>query len=151
MLGEKGISQQLELDKDEFGKPYLVHQDQEISISHCKKYSAAIAGNRAVGIDIEHIGNKINRIADRFMHPSEDNGYKDQALTEYRYLIWCAKEAVYKLYGRKAVDFKNHMRVKPFALSLEGSFELVFQKHEPISYSVQYRIFDQHAMAWVIA
>ena len=29
------------------------------------------------------------------------------------YLVWCAKEALYKYYGLKALDFKNNLRVAP--------------------------------------
>ena len=28
------------------------------------------------------------------------------------YAVWCAKEALYKYYGMKALDFKDHLRLE---------------------------------------
>jgi len=29
-------------------------------------------------------------------------------------MYWCAKEAIYKLYGKKKISFKNSIYIKPF-------------------------------------
>src|SRR5471030_2160469 len=57
---------------DEHGKPYLVNLPYHISLSHSFDYAAVmISKRRPVGIDIEQIKDKVERIASKFMRPEE--------------------------------------------------------------------------------
>src|SRR6201991_3179382 len=57
---------------DEHGKPYLVNLPYHISLSHSFDYAAVmISRSRPVGIDIEKIEEKVERIAHKFMQPEE--------------------------------------------------------------------------------
>jgi len=105
----------------------------------------------STGIDIEHINERIHRISDRFMNQKEKDSTPDKDDTLYKYLIWCAKEAVYKLYGRKAVDFSTHMNVLPFSISKTGKLTLEFTKKNLLRFEVNYMILEDHALAWVEA
>jgi len=138
-----------ELIKDEFGKPHLKEREESISLSHCSQYTAVAVSERSIGIDIEHVSERIHRISDRFMNVHEHEQMPLSNQTTYKYLIWCAKEAVYKLYGRRAVDFSNHMKVLPFDMQDEGKLQLEFSKETPILYDVHYKVFENHTMAWV--
>jgi 4'-phosphopantetheinyl transferase len=40
------------------------------------------------------------------------------------YVCWCAKEAIYKWHGKKGLEFKKHIHIKPFKLKDEGSLQL---------------------------
>src|SRR6267142_1164477 len=57
---------------DAHGKPYLVDLPYHISLSHSFDYAAVmISKNSPVGIDIEQIKEKVERIAHKFMRPEE--------------------------------------------------------------------------------
>lgn len=99
------------LEKDEYGKPYFESTEHKISLSHAGDYAAfQLKENDDCGIDMEKITDRIERIKDKFMredeHPFLDYGLRGM------YLVWCAKEALYKYYGLKALDFRKHMKVE---------------------------------------
>ena len=102
---------------DIHGKPYLVNLPYHISLSHSFDYAAVMMSKTApVGIDIEQIKERVERIAEKFMQPEELAfvGYKDRI--EQLYVCWCAKEAVYKCYGQKEVSFIDNILLHPFEL-----------------------------------
>ncbi len=151
ILLQQVIDSDFKLSKDEYGKPFLENEKSHISLTHCSKYTAAIVSDKPTGIDIEHINERIHRISDRFMNQKEKDSTPDKDDTLYKYLIWCAKEAVYKLYGRKAVDFSTHMNVLPFSISKTGKLTLEFTKKNLLRFEVNYMILEDHALAWVEA
>ena len=106
-------------NKDEYGKPYLENSPYFISISHSADYTAVIASSKLVGIDIQVITPKIERIISRFAKESEYAQYN--SLLHY-HVIWGAKEAMYKAYGKKSLDFKKNMHVESFDYKSEGFF-----------------------------
>ena len=46
------------------------------------------------------------------------------------YAIWCAKEALYKYYGLKSLDFKEHLKVDYQPLENEGTLTGYIQKDD---------------------
>lgn len=110
-LDKSYINLQKDLQKDSFGKPFLVIENQVIhlSISHSFPYSAVVLHrNKAVGIDIEQINPKLEKIAKRMFHADElqwATTLQDLAL------LWCAKEAMYKWYGKRGIDFRQHLSI----------------------------------------
>src|ERR1700761_1920732 len=52
---------------DEHGKPYLVNLPYHISLSHSFDYAAVMISKSPVGIDIEQVKDKVERIAHKFM------------------------------------------------------------------------------------
>src|SRR6195952_3974306 len=106
---------------DSHGKPYLVHLPYHISLSHSFDYAAVmISKTWAVGIDIEQIKEKVERIANKFMGPEELAFIEDQHKIQQLYVCWCAKEAVYKCYGQKEISFADNISLKPFNFDVEG-------------------------------
>lgn len=102
------------LIKDEFGKPHLPRQSAHISLSHTSGWAAAVLHrSRPVGIDIEPLRDKFTRVVPRILsapeiaHAAGDPG----RLAVY----WCAKESLYKLYGKRQLTFRQHLHVDPFA------------------------------------
>lgn len=95
------------------GKPHLT-DGKCISITHSFEYAAIIIGDENVGIDIEKKRDKIIRIADKFCNEEELLYVKRKNITEKIEdftLIWCAKEAVFKMCNTCALSFKDHMYV----------------------------------------
>lgn len=109
--------------KDEYGKPHLEGSRFQISISHSREVAAAIAAPCAVGIDIQQIVEKIERLAPRFLSPAELANIDPAFRMEHLHVYWCAKEALYKAYGRRELVFTEHLEVDPFPFfPQEGPF-----------------------------
>jgi len=103
------------LTYDQHGKPHLVKGTGFISISHSGDYAAAVSGmNSAVGIDIEQIRDRIERVQQRFLSVAELDCLGNTHRLEELYVHWGAKEALYKLYGKPEVDFKKDIYIHPF-------------------------------------
>lgn len=104
--------------KDEFGKPYLENSFFEISISHSRELVSVLAAPQAVGIDIQKLVTKIESIAHKFLRAEELESLSTSNRLEHLHVYWGAKEALYKAYGRKQLDFKAHILIKPFDFNL---------------------------------
>ena len=115
--------------KDEFGKPFLKTHSHQISLSHSFPYVAAqIDASQSVGIDVEQTKEKLRQVGPRVLSPEEtaDAGNDLVKLCIY----WCAKEALYKIHGRRNVLFSDHLRIKPFALSDRGTLQCLIDLDE---------------------
>jgi 4'-phosphopantetheinyl transferase len=136
---------------DAHGKPYLVNIPYHISLSHSFDYAAVmVSKSKPVGIDIEQVKEKVERIAHKFMRPEEmaflDPAQKIQQL----YVCWCAKEAVYKCYGQKEVSFADNIMVKPFSYNTEGLVSARLLKGDiDISYQVHYMQYEDYMVGYV--
>ncbi len=108
--------------KDEHGKPYLIDSPYQISISHSREMASVIAAPFSVGIDIQKLVAKIERIAHKFMRPCELDSLHPATRLEHLHVYWGAKEALYKAYGRRELDFIKHIRIEPFAYDLNQGF-----------------------------
>jgi len=104
--------------KDEFGKPYLENSFYDISISHSREYVTVMAAPHAVGIDIQKMVSKIESIVPKFLSQKEQGTLKEANRLEHLHVYWGAKEALYKAYGRKKLDFKQHILIEPFNFNL---------------------------------
>lgn len=116
---------------DEYGKPHMADNTHFLSVAHSGKYSAVIISKtNHVGIDIELIQSKIEKIASRFLSETELEMISNQDRIEQLYVCWGAKEALYKLYGKKELDFRENILVKPFNYEQEGDVEAIIFKEE---------------------
>lgn len=115
------------LYKDKFGKPFLCEYDHSISLSHSYPYVAAQLDQfHPVGIDVEQPKEKLLKIAHRVLNEEE---IKDAGTNIQKHCIyWCAKESLYKIYGKRGLAFSEHMSIQPFELGqngdLKGSFSV---------------------------
>ncbi|SKB76443.1 4'-phosphopantetheinyl transferase family protein [Daejeonella lutea] len=135
---------------DSSGKPYLTNFPHHISLSHSYDYAAVmISKHKAVGIDIELIKDKIERIAHKFMN-REELSFIDQDRIEHLYVCWCAKEAIYKLHGKKNISFLDHIRISPFSYEGAGSFQTSLETEKQINtYTVHYDKFEGYMIGYV--
>lgn len=104
--------------KDEYGKPYLENSLFDISISHSRELTAVIAAPRAVGVDVQKLVGKIERIAHKYMRPEEMESLAPATRLAHLHVYWGAKESLYKAYGRRKLDFREHILVEPFDYDL---------------------------------
>ena len=138
--------------KDEHGKPHLENSRWEISVSHSRNLAAAIAAPRSVGIDIQVIVEKIGRIAHRFMRPEELHCLSAGNRLEHMHVFWGAKEAIYKAYGRRQLDFSSHILVDPFDFDAEKGMAVGHISREGLrtDYRIHYEKWENYILVWVI-
>ncbi len=146
-------SEYIDCKVDAHGKPYLVNLPYHISLSHSFDYAAVmISKSRPVGIDIELIKEKVERIAGKFLQPIELDMIDPDHRIPHLYICWCAKEAVYKCYGQKEVSFLDDIRIKPFDYSPEGTFDVDLKKDElREQYQVHHLHYEDYMIGYVKA
>ncbi len=102
-------------------KPYLSDHSYHISISHSGKYtSILLSRSKRVGVDMELMSHRISKIADRFINPVEKIVADSEKRRYHLYIHWCAKEALYKICDKNALNFKKHLIINPFEPEDEG-------------------------------
>ena len=131
------------------GKPFLKESPYAISISHTKGYVAVALGEgRPVGIDIERYGQRIHRVASRFLHPDERVAPYGGDPTWGLLLHWSAKESVYKCMERPDADLRR-LCAQPFEPRREGNFRIRTVATEPAQwFDVSYRIGEDFVLTW---
>ncbi|MCC8409516.1 4'-phosphopantetheinyl transferase superfamily protein [Mucilaginibacter sp. UR6-1] len=137
---------------DVHGKPYLVNHPYYISFSHSFDYAAVMISRRyQVGIDIEQVKQKVERIAHKFMRPEELDFISERRKIEELYVCWCVKEAVYKCYGQKTVSFLDNILLEPFSFEGHGVVNAVLDKgNVKIDYKVGYQQYEDYMIGYVI-
>lgn len=101
---------------DEHNKPHLKEENASISISHATPYVVAILNTKEpCGIDVERIKPKLQSLAKKFLNEDELAMSGDDLTTLA--ICWGAKEALYKLHGRKSLIFKENLAIKNFQSS----------------------------------
>lgn len=139
----------------ESGKPYLLHRPGHLSISHSGQW-VAIAYHPLVpiGIDIEQIGTKVERVAERVLNDKELNAYGQPLPThiEWLHLCWSAKEALFKAIPEGGIDFRAHLHLSaPLSLDKEGTFTARETRTAVTKeYTLWYRIFDPFVLVCAV-
>lgn len=144
-------NQYIDFKVDENGKPYLANHPHHISLSHSYDYAAVmVSKTRKVGIDIEIIKQKIERVQNKFMTEKELSFISDESRLEKLYVCWCAKEALYKLNGKRETSFKDHICISDFAYADEGTLKAKIEKNNrDKSYVVNFKRFDDYMLGYV--
>lgn len=112
--------------KDEFGKPHLEGSDLHISISHSSEWAVAIISPNAVGIDIQEVTPRLDRIAWRVMNANKLRQLDPVHRLDHLHVYWCAKEALYKAYGWRELDFRKNIVITPFKFPQNGIEDGIF-------------------------
>lgn len=135
-----GAPQRLPLAKDAFSKPFFPeNQHLACSLSHSHGIVGALVANAetgmrnaesgtqnsafrtpysAIGCDVQVLVEKMPRLASKFLNVEEEEfvaKYAESIQYDLLHVFWTAKESLYKAYGLKALDFRAHLRVEPFA------------------------------------
>ncbi len=149
-LLEKLFNKTVELSYNEEGKPELKDETCHISISHSHDKLVILCNkNCQTGVDIELIRDKVLKIKDKFLSEKELKEAKDNV--EKLIICWAAKEALYKLYGLKEVEFAKHLFVHPFQLNQEGALlgEINLDSFRK-KFNLHYEKLDDYMLVYVI-
>ena len=130
---------------DNIGAPYLT-DGRYISISHTGDVAAVVISSVSVGIDLEHYKDKIKRVAPRFLHASEGQIPKDFDEISYLTQLWTAKEALYKLYKKPGLIFREQLRIQPFQKEDTRGRGSVIEKSKQTHFQLQFRHFTNYCL-----
>jgi len=109
---------------DENGKLHFSDRNYQISVTHSGVYAGVIISrNHYVGLDIEKLGDRIGDLADKFLMKKELENLPTENRQRYLTILWSAKEALYKLFGKPKVQFDRDIYLSPFELKRKGTFE----------------------------
>ncbi|MDO7887171.1 4'-phosphopantetheinyl transferase family protein [Hymenobacter cheonanensis] len=110
------------LRNDEAGRPFLLGPGPRpaVSLSHSGEWVVALLApaGTAVGIDIEMVRDKAQRLARKFLNEQEAAVLESitlaesaglQAQQELYSLLWSAKETLYKLANRRGLIFRDNL------------------------------------------
>jgi phosphopantetheinyl transferase len=125
-------------------KPFLMDNSYNISISHSNRLtSILLSKKKQVGIDLEFMSHRINKIAHKFINNQEYITSKKAFEQLHLYIHWCAKEALYKILDKTNINFKDNLTIKPFEMDHSGiitgthhdsnicnEFQMHYQLHE---------------------
>ncbi|MBK0383730.1 4'-phosphopantetheinyl transferase superfamily protein [Pedobacter sp. SD-b] len=141
----------IDCQADQNGKPILINHPYFISLSHSYDYAAVmISKTKQVGIDIEIIKDKIVRVQNKFLNQTELDHIDEEARIEKLYVYWCAKEALYKLNGKKETSFKDHIHIKPFNYLPYGELSATIEKANTAdAYRVHYKKIENYMLGYV--
>ena len=103
-----------------------------------------------VGIDIEQYGQRVHRVADRYIRPDEQVGvYKDDMVWGLL-LHWSAKEAIFKRMENADADLRK-LRLTHFVPQEEGTFQVQeFVTEQQKLYTTGYCIHPDFVLTWTL-
>ena len=96
------------IDYNEVGAPVVDTPNTHISVAHGGERVAVAIADERVGVDIENLDRNYERVKSRFMSPAEE-ALSD--MEEWPAMVWTAKEAIYKLYGKREVDLTEDIHI----------------------------------------
>ncbi len=131
-------------------KPFLPGEAFHFSISHCGDYAAVVVSKEyRVGVDIEAITDKIQRIIPKFLTAAEQEFLNKDSISKNATLLWSVKEAVYKWKSTGGVDFKKHINIKSIQRAAdEGVVHCMFDNKTDLQ--VHYLFFSKHSLTWLL-
>ncbi len=138
-------------------KPFLPNEEYHFSVSHCGDYAAVIVSkDKRVGIDIELVTPKIDKIKHKFLTVEEQKIVSlvtgDKSISEFQALTtaWNIKEALFKWIGNGGVNFKEHLRIeKLYWQGGKGFAHCKLMKEKVIELQVDLLFLDGNCLAWI--
>ena len=144
------VTQQSPLDvvKDQSGRPFLGVERKPLSLSHCEGFVAAIHADVWVGIDVERISSRVQKIKNYFMRDEELDmiGEENEALI----LAWSAKESIYKWLGEKHLGYKSQLCIRSIDF-MDQAIEIeINTKDHCLIQSVFFRQDSEKVLTWTV-
>lgn len=153
---------QIEIYKDPHGKPQLEYArlsetDWQVSFSHSHGWAAAMVGRGDIGIDIQQVTPKMANIIHRILTQEELQMITNENTLLQQHIFWGAKEALYKAYGWRGLDFREHIFVKNVDIkaNTEGVFfgfaeGEVMKDNYHKKFILKFQKFENHLLVWAV-
>lgn len=135
------------------GRPFLQNSLTEISISHTARFACIITHpEESVGIDIESVKRNFLSVEKRALSDDEREDVSEKNRNTHLAIYWSAKEAVFKRMSRSDVDFARQIFIKKFTPRDKGEITAIYTDndgHEE-EFELNYEIFNDHVMVWIV-
>ena len=106
--GSPLVPQQMESVRREKGRE--IHEVwSHLSISHTDGWAVVILSCHPVGIDIERLGRRVQRVTSHFLKAPEMEILQDDVEL---HIAWCVKESLFKILGRDYYDLRRRTSVR---------------------------------------
>lgn len=136
------------------GKPSL-GDGRKVSFSHTQGYAVVLMSeNEEVGVDIERKGDRVAKVAHKFLRADEfpsshatassSSAAVDGLSVDALLVMWSAKEAVYKLFSAQNLAFEE-MRIAHFSPQPQGRI-IVENLKKGVAVEVEYQLADDYAL-----
>ena len=114
-----------------------------VSLSHTEGWAAMmLSRSHRVGVDIEYVSERVNRVASRFIRDDEQ-----QSTLAERLITWCAKEAVYKYFTEQHLEF-HEMRLLPYDQEEAGEVT-VENLRQQVRVNISYDVSNSYVLAYL--
>ncbi|WP_205503683.1 4'-phosphopantetheinyl transferase family protein [Rufibacter psychrotolerans] len=150
-LLEKLSAPPLLLHKLETGVPVCSVEGWQVSLTHSGSWvGALVSHSHQVGLDLEMKGDRIPRLAFRFLSEQELNAAA--ADPEKMHLYWSAKETLYKVYQHRQLFFIENLQLEDFTRQPAGEFAgYVITDTFRRQYTVHYEVHPEFVLTYVVA
>ena len=126
----------------------ILDDSKKISISHSNLFSCVIISDLKVGIDVQEINHKINKIAKKFI--GYETSYLDLDDFKRMTIIWNIKESIYKIANIIGLDYKTHLLVVPFNLCDNFTYAWLIYKNLKERYASYFFTIENYSFAYLI-
>ena len=138
----------LELFKDQAGRPYLGFERKPLSLSHCDGFVAAIHADVSVGIDVERISSRVQKIKNYFMRDEELDLLGEE--NEILILAWSAKESIFKWFGEKHLGYKSQLCIRSIDFMGQAMQIEINTKDHNFIHPVIFRQDSEKVLTWTV-
>jgi len=151
MLNEL-LKREVEFSYNKFGKPQLVNIPLEVSMTHSHEKVAVMLSPKSAGLDLQLIHPKIEKIVPRFLSKEELEGLSEKNKLEQAHILWCAKETITKIYGKKDLIFSKQILIAPFDYDKTGgSIKAKLKTNDTESdYLLRYEKLDDYLLVYLL-
>lgn len=123
-----------------------------ISITHSHQMAAVIVSpDKLVAIDLELIDSRVDRVSKKFVSAEEFRYLESVPSTQTLTTIWSAKESLYKLYGKRNLDFRLNLFIEPFITNAQQLIGCIFLDDKSFKYTIQNRLVEDHVLTYIMA
>ncbi|MCJ7821453.1 MAG: 4'-phosphopantetheinyl transferase superfamily protein [Bacteroidales bacterium] len=131
-------------------KPFIKDGSHFISITHSSKLTAIlISKTERVGIDLEYMRSNINAVAFKFLNKKEKITRKWGLRIYNLYIIWCAKESIYKICDKEGINIVRDITIEPFEVKDSGEIRgSVKNDRIDDQFTLYYSKYDNYAIVW---
>lgn len=92
------------------GKPSLIDDTTQLSISHSANSICLAISDIPIGIDIEKMDKRILNVKSKFVNYEEKRFYGFDSIEDLT-ILWTIKECIYKLYDIKGLRFMEDIQI----------------------------------------
>ena len=100
----QALGREVQIAYNELGAPILVGRAEHISVSHTRDLLVVALSKDRVGVDIERLDRRYQRILAKYLTAEEQQLSADP---RFPAAAWCAKEAIYKWAGIEGLRFEE--------------------------------------------